>query len=97
MNYVADKAKVDSRVVYLCLPRVQDGFEFFLEVIWSRFTFKSSELTTAKNTKLGRSNRLRNDENKRIDSKPKKVNLIKVLCVLWCLPSSLKNRHIKNF
>lgn len=48
MNYVADKTKVDSRVVYLCLPRVQDGFEFFLEVIWSRFTFKSSELTTAK-------------------------------------------------
>ena len=29
MNYVADKAKVYTRVVYLCLPRVQDGFEFF--------------------------------------------------------------------
>ena len=29
MNYVADKTKVYTRVVYLCLPRVQDGFEFF--------------------------------------------------------------------
>ena len=36
MNYVADKAKVYTRVVYLCLPRVQDGFEFS-EVIRSRF------------------------------------------------------------
>ena len=29
MNYVADKTKVYTRVVYLCLPRVQDGFDFF--------------------------------------------------------------------
>ena len=33
MNYVADKAKVYTRVVYLCLPRVQDGFEFFRVMI----------------------------------------------------------------
>ena len=39
MNYVADKAKVYTRVVYLCLPRVQDGFEFF-RVIRSRFSIR---------------------------------------------------------
>lgn len=32
MNYVADKTKVYTRVVYLCLPRVQDGFEFLSRV-----------------------------------------------------------------
>ena len=55
MNYVADKAKVYTRVVYLCLPRVQDGFEFFSSdsiTFFSSRTLKSSELTTAKNTTI---------------------------------------------